>query len=121
MRLGSLFFRGWNLRVVAHSDAPEDQRRKLAVRDAVLYTARTRPVSIRCIRRAARNIDATARVHLTLYPPRAPRPTLQVTLGQGHGQNWLGLLFPDAFGLPETGPVRFRWWLAELLKGWGWL
>ena len=122
MRLSSFLFpKCWNLRVVGRSDAEDDQRQKLVVRDAALRAARECPMNLRAIRRAARRVDKTARVRMVLYPPEAPRMTVQITLGQGRGRNWLGMLFPEAFGVPETGPVRFRWWFAELLKGWGWL
>lgn len=118
MRFFSPPFSGcWQLRVVAASDQAADQREKLAVRDAVLGAARQgTPELFRAVA-AARARGARACVRL--YPPERPRPTLQVTLGAGKGRNWLGLLFPEAFGLPETGTVRFRWLILELLKGWG--
>ena len=116
----SLFPMRWNLRVVARSDSQEDQERKLKARDAVLAAARMRPMNLSALRRAARSVDPTARVRMIFYPPENPQPTVQVTLGQGRGHNWLGMLFPGAFGT-QAGPTRFRWWFAEMLKGWGWL
>ena len=116
----SLFPTSWKLRVVARSDSQEDQERKIRTRDAVLEAARTRPMNLSALRRAARGVDPTAQVRMVFYPPENPRPTVQVTLGEGRGRNWLGMLFPGAFGA-QAGQTRFRWWFAEILKGWGWL
>ena len=116
----SLFPTSWNLRVVARSDSQEDQERKIRTRDAVLEAARTRPMNLSALRRAARGVDPTAQVRMVFYPPENPRPTVQVTLGEGRGRNWLGMLFPGAF-CAQAGQTRFRWWFAAILKGWGWL
>jgi len=112
------FLRNLQLRVVANSDSAEDQQTKLRVRSAVLPVARQEPLNLPRIAEAARSICPSAKARLAFYPPARPRPTVIIRLGSGHGHNWLGMLFPDLFGLPEGEPVRFRFLLAELFRGW---
>lgn len=116
--LSCLLFRSWQLRVVANSDSPRDQRDKIRVRDAALQIARRCPLCLGRMTAAARAIDPSARARLVLYPPHAPHPTVLLTLGKGEGHNWLGMLFPELFGLVSSEPVVFRSFLLEQIRRW---
>ena len=116
------------LHVIAASDEPEDQARKLRVRDAVLCyltplladvterdeaEARIAEELAGVARAAASAADGRA-VTVTLGPADYPTRTaeglvlpagryesLRVILGEGEGHNWWGLVFPQ-FALPAV-------------------
>ncbi len=109
------------LRVVANSDEPEDQARKLRVRDAALPVALRDPNALGDILQAAKAIDPTARVRRGVYHFGGyASDTVLVTLGAGAGHNWWGILFPSAMGMGAE-PVQFESWIAKLLRSWGWI
>lgn len=116
------------LHVIAASDEPEEQARKLRVRDAVLCyltplladvterdeaEARIAEELAGVARAAASAADGRA-VTVTLGPADYPTRTaeglvlpagryesLRVILGEGEGHNWWGLVFPQ-FALPAV-------------------
>ncbi len=119
------------LHVIAASDAPEEQEQKLLVRDAVLayLTPLLADVTKRAeaeerlfadldgIARAAASAAGGRGVTVTLGPadyparmaegyalPAGRYESLRVSLGEGGGHNWWGLIFPQ-FALPavQTG------------------
>lgn len=106
------------LRVVAADDSPHEQAEKLRVRDAVLPVARRDPFALLRIGEAARAVCPGAKARFALYPPCRLRPTIVVRLGAGRGKNWLGMLYPEMFGLPEEGSSDFRWLLSLLFGRW---
>ncbi|MBR6313244.1 MAG: stage II sporulation protein R [Clostridia bacterium] len=112
------------LHVIAHSDAPEDQQLKLAVRDALLKkgkslaAAETKQAAERSLADALPDYRETARqviaahgydydVTISLKPAFFPTRTygdvtlpagtydaLRVVIGDGKGQNWWCVMFP---------------------------
>lgn len=116
------------LHVIAASDAPAEQARKLRVRDAVLdclvpllegVTERSEAEerlfgNLDGIARAAASAAEGRGVTVTLGPADYPTRTaegyalpagryesLRVVLGAGEGRNWWGLVFPQ-FALPAV-------------------
>ena len=110
------------LHVIAVSDAPEEQARKLRVRDAVLdyltplladVTERAEAeerlfADLEGVARAAASAADGVGVTVTLGPADYPTRTaencalpagryesLRVILGEGEGHNWWGLVFPQ--------------------------
>lgn len=111
------------LHVVANSDAAEDQRVKLVVRDAVLAEAgalladasdaRAAIVGglpqLEAAANAALRAEGSAdtarvsfrrelfptRVYSTFSLPAGVYPSLRVTLGEGNGHNWWCVIFPS--------------------------
>lgn len=111
------------LHVVANSDAAEDQRVKLVVRDAVLAEAGALLADASDARAAIAGglpqLEATAnaalraegsadtarvsfrrelfptRVYSTFSLPAGVYPSLRVTLGEGNGHNWWCVIFPS--------------------------
>ena len=112
------------LHVIAHSDAPEDQQLKLAVRDALLKkgkslaAAETKQAAEESLADALPDYRETARqviaahgydydVKVSLSPAFFPTRTygdvtlpagtydaLRVVIGDGKGQNWWCVMFP---------------------------
>ena len=112
------------LHVIAHSDAPEDQQLKLAVRDALLKkgkplaAAETKQAAERSLtdalpdyRKTAKQViaahgydyDVTVSLKPAFFPTRTygdvtlPAGTydaLRVVIGDGKGQNWWCVMFP---------------------------
>ncbi len=112
------------LHVIAHSDAPEDQQLKLAVRDALLKkgkslaAAETKQAAEESLADALPDYRETARqviaahgydydVTISLKPAFFPTRTygdvtlpagtydaLRVVIGDGKGQNWWCVMFP---------------------------
>lgn len=107
------------LRVIANSDAPEDQKMKLRVRDAVLPEAMQCPTRLHRLRKIARTIDASAKVSRGVFHFGGyASDTILVTLGAGKGRNWWGILFPAMVGLPDE-PAQFESLILNLLRSWG--
>ncbi|MDR0929266.1 MAG: stage II sporulation protein R [Oscillospiraceae bacterium] len=108
------------LRVVAHSDSEADQRRKLCVRDAVLPLFAQYPPNLSAVLATARAIDPTARLRAGRLCFGGYRsPAVQLTLGQGAGHNWWGIVFESAC-LPEE-EWHFESWFVNLFRKWGWI
>ena len=122
------------LHVIANSDSPEDQARKLLVRDAVRAAAA--PIAAQAaspeeafallgqhkgeILRAARAVDPGARVQLSKrqrFPLRVYGDTilpagdyraLRVILGAGAGRNWWCVIYPDLCAADEDSAKALR-------------
>lgn len=119
------------MHVIAQSDAEEDQHRKRQVRDALLPLVNAaladadKPVEalqalLPTLRRQAENI-AHGPVTVTLsresYParfdsgsflPAGRYMALRVTLGEGNGHNWWGVVYPE-----EDAQRELRWWFWD--------
>ena len=119
------------MHVIARSDAENDQNMKRQVRDALLPLVNAaladsdRPVEalealLPALRYQAENI-AHSPVTVTLskesYPARfdsgsflpAGRYTaLRVTLGEGSGHNWWGVVYPE-----EEEETELHWWIID--------
>ena len=122
------------MHVIAQSDAEEEQYIKRQVRDVLLPLVNAaladseRPVEalellLPTLKRQAENI-AQGPVTVTLskesYPARldsgsflpAGRYTaLRVTLGEGGGHNWWGVVYPE-----EDTERELRWWFLDWLR-----
>jgi len=110
------------MRVVANSDAKEDQAMKLAVRDAVLSALAIQTLQIKAIRSVARSIDPSARVRFNRQTfEGCTTKTLLITLGAGVGRNWWGVLYPAACNLPDDSVWHFESFFVSLFRRWGWL
>lgn len=113
------------LQVVARSDAPEDQAKKLQVRD------RVRALAVKIVRNASspdeafrrllknraafarvsggrveiREVDCPLRVYGRLVVPAGRYRTVRIVLGGGEGRNWWCVLYPDLCG---TNPLEVK-------------
>lgn len=107
------------MRVVANSDSPYDQREKMLVRNAalLLYPDRLAWLEV---------LFPNCRVERKIWQPdqkTTPAGTVYITIGQGRGQNWWGVLFPESvqFACRGEGQVQLRFpffeWLFSLFKG----
>lgn len=108
------------MRVVANSDSAEDQQEKMLVRNAALLLYPDRLVWLE-------KLFPHCRVEKKIWQPdkeTAPAGTVYITIGQGQGQNWWGVLFPESvcFASQGEGQVLLRFpvigWLLSLFKGW---
>ena len=127
----------WYLRVIGRDDTPAAQAEKLRVRDEVLSLcprqASQLEESLPAIRQAAER-TAPCRVEVRLWRPHAgvpAAPTVYITIGEGRGRNWWGVLYEDALLLAraeeetaeeaEEGTVTFVWpwwaWVCRLFGG----
>lgn len=138
--LGSMFPASgeetWYLRVIARSDDRAAQEEKLRVRQAVWAvcpdSAADLPQALPVIRQAAQAV-ARCRVEIRSWSPSPflpSAPTLYVTVGEGRGHNWWGVLYRDSLrlvhleevaGETETAGVTFVWplweWILRLFGG----
>lgn len=107
------------MRVVANSDSQYDQREKMLVRNAalLLYPDRLAWLEV---------LFPDCRVERKIWQPdqkTAPARTVYITIGQGHGQNWWGVLFPESvrFACRGEGQVLIQFpffeWLFSLFRG----
>ena len=107
------------MRVVANSDSQYDQREKMLVRHAalLLYPDRLAWLEV---------LFPDCRVERKIWQPdqkTAPARTVYITIGQGHGQNWWGVLFPESvrFACRGEGQVLVQFpffeWLFSLFRG----
>lgn len=107
------------MRVVANSDSQYDQREKMLVRNAalLLYPDRLAWLEV---------LFPNCRVERKIWQPdqkTAPAWTVYITIGQGHGQNWWGVLFPESvrFACRGEGQVLIQFpffeWLFSLFRG----
>ncbi len=79
------------MRVVARDDSPAAQREKLMVRGAALLCYPN------CVQ--LENMFSDCRVERKIWKPNnetAPAETVYITIGQGQGRNWWGILYPDS-------------------------
>ena len=122
------------IRVVGRDDTDAGQAEKLRVRDAVLScwsaSSGALPDALPRIARAA-GLAAPCRVELRPWRPALCWPvrlTLYITVGEGRGHNWWGLLYGGSLAMARAedpgetdGPVEFVWpvwsWLRALF-GW---
>ena len=120
---------GWYYRVVARNDTPQAQAEKLLAREKILAACPCREGdllrALPAIQRAAEAFSP-CQTALRLWAPEGlpPRPTLEITLGEGRGHNCWGVLYADSLllaraeGAPNPGePVEFVWPLWEWLLG----
>ena len=107
------------MRVVANSDSQYDQREKLLVRNAALFLYPDRLAWLEVL-------FPDCRVEKKIWQPdtkTAPAGTVYITIGQGQGQNWWGVLFPQSvqFASQGEGQVQlwfpFIEWLLSLFRG----
>ena len=107
------------MRVVANSDSQYDQREKMLVRHAalLLYPDRLAWLEV---------LFPDCRVERKIWQPdqkTAPARTVYITIGQGLGQNWWGVLFPESvrFACRGEGQVLVQFpffeWLFSLFRG----
>ena len=122
----------WYLRVIAKDDSPKAQEEKLQVRDAAWAACPPcldeLPEALDRIRKAAEEI-APCTVEIREWTPgdgMPAAPTLYITIGEGKGHNWWGVLYRDAVRLAraegeDAGAVSFIWpvweWLLRLFGG----
>ncbi len=121
----------WYLRVIARNDGAQAQAEKMRVRSAVLAACAGEkgpsPAAFARMEAAAAAL-APCRVEKLFWSPGGdapPRPTVYITLGEGAGHNWWGVLWQDSLKIAqaeegeETGQVEFLWplwdWLLSLL------
>ena len=126
------------LRVVGRDDSPAAQMEKLRVRNAALSVLPTEGIApwalVPVVRDAVAPV-ADCRVEARRWSPgrgAPPAPTLLVTVGQGAGHHWWGVLYPDARRWAQveddtsdeendSAPVVFLWpfwdWLCRLFSG----
>lgn len=117
------------LQVVARSDAPADQAKKLQVRDRVralaarivrnaessdeafrrLRAGRGALVRVSGARVEIREMNCPIRVYGRMVVPAGRYRAVRVILGEGAGRNWWCVLYPDLCG---TNPLE-----AEALAG----
>lgn len=119
------------IRVVGRDDTAAGQAEKLRVRDAVLPLCPESPEALLgALPLIAREAGAACRVELRPWRPDPAMdwaPTLYITVGEGRGHNWWGVLYGDSLAMARAeegdagGPVEFVWpvwaWLRALL-GW---
>ena len=119
------------MHVIARSDEEADQQIKLQVRDALLPLVNaaladsdepeeTLRALLPTLERRAENVarmNATATLRRESYPARfdsgsflpAGRYTaLRVTLGEGDGHNWWGVVYPE-----DEEEREIRWWFLD--------
>ncbi len=123
------------MHVIAQSDSEEDQQVKLLVRCALLpginaalkgtaapvESLRTLLPAIERQAEALAHVPVTATLSKESYPARfdsgsflpAGRYTaLRITLGEGHGHNWWGVVYPNG----DEEDAELRSWLWEKLR-----
>ena len=121
----------WYLRVIARNDTPEAQEEKLCVLDAVLdacpLTENELFFALPDIKKAAESA-APCRVEIKRWSPEESVPpalTLYITVGEGRGHNFWGVLYADSLLMAKAGDipeeperVEFVWpvwrWLLNL-------
>lgn len=122
----------WYLRIIGRDDTPAAQEEKMRVRQAVWAQCPQDAGNIKnalpAIQRAAEAVSP-CRVEIRSWSPDGENPaapTVYITLGEGKGHNWWGVLYEDALlwaradeGEEKDGEVVFLWpiwaWLCRLL------
>ena len=99
------------LRVIARNDSAQAQEEKLRVRDAVIAACpedrRYLPAFFDGIKKAAESV-APCRVEIKEWSPddRIPAAlTLYVTVGEGQGHNFWGVLYADSLLMAKAGDI----------------
>lgn len=116
------------MRVVARDDSAAGQAEKYAVRDAALAACPENAAGLLSalpgIERAAQAAAPDSRVRLCFWQPdkKTPAaPTVYITVGNGGGHNWWGILYEDALALAGEkdgeGTFSFYWPFLAWLKG----
>ena len=114
------------IRIIARDDSLSAQQEKNLIRNEILpllpENARDLPQALQEIER---NFDCRAEIRPWAPAGRPLRPTVYITLGEGQGHNWWGILFPDSLrlakmGETEAGEIIFRYPIFTFLFGWLW-
>lgn len=116
------------IRIIARDDSSLAQEEKLRLRDALLplFPEKAEELSffLPFITASAKDI-APCRVELRSWSPdqkTPPAPTVYITIGEGDGKNWWGVLYEGAKEMAASGETAYsdrviiRWQLPELLK-----
>lgn len=110
------------IRVVSRDALPAAQEEKLRVRDAVLQLIECQGSIVLSDIEKKANETAPCRVEIRRWGPEGgqPAPTLYITIGEGAGPNWWGILYPKGAALAgeETGEegIRLVWPLWDWIK-----
>lgn len=121
----------WYLRVIGRNDTAAAQEEKLRVRDAVWAVCPDEPAmlteALPAIRQAAESV-ASCQIELRFWSPGdgwETQPTLYITVGEGQGHNWWGVLYDGALHMAQAkntekpedtdDEVEFVWPLWEWL------
>lgn len=122
----------WYIRIIARDDSPAAQEEKLFLRDRLLplfpENPRALPAYFSSIRSAARQL-APCEAEIRFWTPdekTLPAPTVYITIGEGGGKNWWGMLYPQAPEMARTpesreeAEIKIIWpiweWMKSLLK-----
>lgn len=114
------------IRIIARDDSLSAQQEKILIRNEILpllpENARDLPQALQEIER---NFGCRAKIRPWAPLGRPLRQTVYITLGEGKGYNWWGILFPDSLRLAkmgghETGEITFRYPIFTFLFGWLW-
>ena len=114
------------IRIIARDDSWTAQMEKVQFRDEILPLLPENPRELpRAIREIQRNYACQIEIRPWAPEGKALYPTVYITLGEGRGHNWWGVLFPDSLRLAkmgenETGEITFRYPIFTFLFGWLW-
>ena len=119
----------WYMRVVARGNGASAQLEKRYVRDAALSALEDTPpdAAIARIGAAIQAVAPDSRVEIRNWQPdqnTPPARTVYITIGEGGGKNWWGVLYVDSLSLTgektDDEAVVFVWpwfdWLARLFR-----
>lgn len=87
------------IRVIAHDDTAYCQHQKILARDKLLSLLQAGYSEPAQLESALKAEGFPATISLRIWTPQGPyaaQPTLYVTLGDGQGHNWWGILCADA-------------------------
>ena len=114
------------IRIIARDDSLAAQLEKMQFRDEILPllpgNMADLPSSLAKIRQA---YDCGVSIRSWAPEGKPLRPTVYITLGEGQGRNWWGILFPDSLQLAKieenaTEEIIFRYPIFTFLFGWLW-
>ena len=114
------------IRIIARDDSLTAQMEKMHFRNEILpllpENSRDLPLVLADIQR-----DYQCEAEIRPWAPTGMplRPTVYITLGEGKGHNWWGILFPNSLHLAkigenETEEIVFRYPIFTFLFGWLW-
>ena len=114
------------IRIIARDDSWAAQMEKFQFRDEILPLLPENPRELpRKIREIQQNY--ACRIEIQPWAPagKVLCPAVCITLGEGRGHNWWGVLFPESLRLAkmgenETGEIIFRYPIFTFLFGWLW-
>lgn len=107
------------MRVVARSDETGAQQEKMLVRNTAIFLY---PDKVKLLEK----LFPDCRVTMKPWQPdkhTAPAQTVYITIGQGLGQNWWGVLFPDSVHWASRGEGEMHItfpifeWLLSFFRG----